>query len=75
MDIQVYAPYAYDAVMALATAMQKANSTDPKKYLAELAKLDMKGVTGRVQFESNGELKNAAVTLFTYKDGKKVALN
>ncbi|MCA3148912.1 MAG: branched-chain amino acid ABC transporter substrate-binding protein, partial [Burkholderiales bacterium] len=55
--------------------MQKANSTDPKKYLAELAKLDMKGVTGRVQFESNGELKNAAVTLFTYKDGKKVALN
>jgi branched-chain amino acid transport system substrate-binding protein len=72
MDVQVYAPYAYDAVVALATAMQKANSTDPKKYLPELAKIDMKGVTGRVQFEADGELKNAAVTLFTYKDGKKV---
>ncbi|TMG83792.1 MAG: branched-chain amino acid ABC transporter substrate-binding protein, partial [Betaproteobacteria bacterium] len=35
--IQVYAPYSYDAAMTLVAAMQKANSTDPAKYLPELA--------------------------------------
>src|SRR4249920_960337 len=33
--IQVYAPYSYDATMTLIAAMQKANSTDPAKYLPE----------------------------------------
>jgi branched-chain amino acid transport system substrate-binding protein len=35
MDVQIYAPYVYDAVNdAMVAAMQKANSTDPKKYLS-----------------------------------------
>ena len=33
------------------------------------------GVTAKVGFESDGELKNPAMTLYVYKDGKKVALN
>ena len=36
---------------------------------------NFKGVTTQVQFESNGELKNPAMTLYVYKDGKKVPLN
>ena len=40
--IQVYAPYSYDATMTLIAAMQKANSTDPAKYLPELAKISLR---------------------------------
>ncbi|MEF9943641.1 MAG: branched-chain amino acid ABC transporter substrate-binding protein [Burkholderiaceae bacterium] len=73
-QIQVYAPYVYDAVMALAAAMQKANSTDPAKYLPELAKLQMDGVTAKVSFDQTGEINNAATTLYNYPGGKKTAL-
>ncbi len=37
IDIQIYAPYAYDAVNVLLEAMKKAGSVDPAKYLPELA--------------------------------------
>lgn len=69
------APYGYDAVMALAEAMKKAGSADPKAYLPELFRLDMPGVTGRIAFDATGELANPALTLFQFKDGKKHALN
>lgn len=74
-DIQVYAPYVYDAVMAMATAIKTADSTDGKKIIAELKKLNMDGVTGKVAFETSGELKNAAVTLNTYEGGKKMPMS
>jgi branched-chain amino acid transport system substrate-binding protein len=73
--IQVYAPYVYDAVMAIAAAMQKANSIEPAKYLPELAKLQMDGVTTRVSFDATGELNNAATTLYNYPGGKKTPVN
>jgi branched-chain amino acid transport system substrate-binding protein len=71
MDVQLYAPYVYDAVMTMATAMQKANSAEPAKYLPELAKINYEGVTGTIAFDNKGDLKNGALTLFTYKGGKK----
>jgi len=74
-QIQVYAPYVYDAVMALATAMQKANSVEPAKYLPELAKLQMDGVTTKVSFDATGELNNAATTLYNYPGGKKTVVS
>ncbi len=74
-QFQVYSPYVYDAVHVLVDAMVKAGSADPKVYLAKLAATDYQGVTTKVQFEADGELKNPAMTLYIYKDGKKVALN
>jgi branched-chain amino acid transport system substrate-binding protein len=71
VDVQLYAPYSYDATMAIATAMQKADSTDAKKYLPELAKVNFDGVTGRIQFDERGDIKDGALTLFTYKGGKR----
>ena len=41
----------------------------------ELLKSSFKGVTSTISFEPNGELKNPAMTLYVYKDGKKSALN
>jgi branched-chain amino acid transport system substrate-binding protein len=73
-QFQVYSPYTYDATFVLVDAMKRANSWDPKVYTKELAKANYKGVTANIAFEPNGELKNAATTLYTYKDGKKTPM-
>jgi len=71
-DVQVYAPYVYDAVNVMVAAMVKAGSADPAKYLPVLAKTDgFKGVTGTIGFDSKGDVKNGALTLYTYKGGKR----
>ena len=74
-QFQVYSPYVYDAVHVLVDAMVQAGSADPKVYLPKLAATNYNGVTTKVAFEADGELKNPAMTLYIYKDGKKVALN
>ncbi|MGH7742925.1 MAG: branched-chain amino acid ABC transporter substrate-binding protein, partial [Candidatus Eiseniibacteriota bacterium] len=71
-EVQVYAPYVYDALNVMAAAMVKADSADPAKYLPVLAKTEgYKGVTGNISFDEKGDVKNGALTLFTYKDGKR----
>ncbi|MCC6071168.1 branched-chain amino acid ABC transporter substrate-binding protein [Massilia sp. GCM10020059] len=74
-DVQLYAPYVYDAVMVMATAMKNANSADPAKYLPELKKIKYQGVTGNIEFDPKGDIKNGALTLFTYKGGKKTKMD
>ena len=73
-QFQIYSPYTYDATFVLVDAMKRANSIDPKVYTPELIKTSFKGVTTTIEFLPNGELKNPAITLYNYKDGKKVAL-
>lgn len=70
-EVQIYAPYVYDAMMVMASAMQKANSADPAKYLPELAKISYDGVTGKVAFDAKGDVKDGTLTLYTYKGGKR----
>jgi branched-chain amino acid transport system substrate-binding protein len=70
-EIQMYGPYVYDAVMTMATAMQNAKSADPAKYLPELRKIKYQGVTGLIQFDNFGDLKDGALTLYTFKGGKR----
>jgi branched-chain amino acid transport system substrate-binding protein len=70
-DVQIYAPYVYDAVNVMVEAMVKAGSSDPVKYLPELAKIEYKGVTGNIAFDEKGDIKNGALTLYTYKGGKR----
>ena len=74
-QFQVYSPYTYDATMLLVDAMKRAGSWDPKVYIPELLKSNYKGVTANIAFESNGEMKNPAITLYKYVDGKKTPLN
>jgi branched-chain amino acid transport system substrate-binding protein len=72
LDVQVYAPYVYDAIHVMAAAMVKAGSSDPAKYLPVLAKTaGHKGVTGTIAFDEKGDIKNGALTLYTYKGGKR----
>ena len=74
LELQTYAPYAYDAVMVLAGAMQRAGSADPAKYLPQLAKTRHQGVTGNIAFDAKGDLLDAAMTIYTYRGGKKIKL-
>ncbi len=68
--IQNYSPYAYDAVNVLIAAMQRAGTADPAKYLPELAKTNMTGVTGPIQFDGKGDLTNGNVTVYQVNGGK-----
>jgi len=70
-DVQLYAPYVYDAVNVMVAAMVKANSAEPAKYLPELAKISYNGVTGTIAFDNKGDIKNGALTLYTYKGGNR----
>jgi len=71
-DVQIYAPYVYDAVNVMVAAMVKAGSADPKVYLPVLAKTaNYHGVTGDITFDEKGDIKNGALTLYTYKGEKR----
>jgi branched-chain amino acid transport system substrate-binding protein len=68
-DIQLYAPYAYDAVRVVAEAMKKAGSTDRMKFLPELEQINYPGLTAQIAFDEKGDIKNGAVTLYQAKAG------
>ncbi len=69
-EIKQYAPYYYDSANLLIAAMQKADSTDPAKYLPALAKISYDGATGHVEFDDKGDRKDAEITIFAMKSGK-----
>lgn len=74
-DVQIYAPYVYDAVGVMAAAMVKADSVEPAKYLPVLAKTtNYQGVTGPISFDEKGDIKGGALTLKTYRAGKAIEL-
>ena len=74
---------AYDGVRAFAGAMQRAQSTDPDKVVAEMEKTDMVGTLGRYAFNSRGEPFPHALRYGTdyttgifmqWQDGKQVCI-
>ncbi|NTX26752.1 branched-chain amino acid ABC transporter substrate-binding protein [Burkholderia pyrrocinia] len=66
-----YAPYSYDATMAILQAMQKAKSSNPSVYLPVLAKTDMQGVTSsHFAFDQQGDLRSATITVYKSEGGK-----
>ncbi|WP_374352698.1 branched-chain amino acid ABC transporter substrate-binding protein [Limnohabitans sp.] len=70
-DVKLYAPYVYDAVNTMVDAMVRAGSADPAKYLPALAQANYKGITGTIAFDQKGDIKNGALTLYTFKGGKR----
>jgi len=74
-EVKLYSPYVYDAVNVLVAAMVKAGSAEPAKYLPVLAATkDFPGVTGSISFDAKGDLRNGALTLYTYAAGKREAI-
>ncbi len=73
-QIQLYAPYAYDAAYVMVEAMKRADSTEPAKYLPELAKTNYDGVTGKISFDGKGDLTSGPITLYKVQGGKWTTL-
>jgi branched-chain amino acid transport system substrate-binding protein len=69
-DVELFAPMGYDAVMIIVDAMKRAGSTDPAKFLPEIAKTNYKGVIGPIAFDEKGDLKNGPITIYVVKGGK-----
>ncbi|ANN67654.1 branched-chain amino acid ABC transporter substrate-binding protein [Bordetella bronchialis] len=70
-DPGVYAPYAYDGAWNMITAMEQANSAEPKKYLPMLRKLNRSGATSQhIAYDAKGDLKEVSVTVYQVKNGK-----
>jgi len=68
--IQLYAPYCYDAVNVMIAAMQKADSAEPAKYLAEIGKVQLDGVTAKIAFDEKGDINGGAVTIYQVSKGQ-----
>ncbi len=73
-DPILYAPFTYDAANLLIEAMKKAGSSEPAKYLPELAKISFDGASGHIEFDEKGDRKDAEMTIFSMKGGKIVPL-
>lgn len=69
-EIQLYAPYVYDAVMVMADSMKRADSIDPAKYLSAIGQTKHDGVTALIEFDQFGDLKGGAISVYQYKSGK-----
>ncbi len=71
-EVKLYAPYVYDAINLMVAAMVKAGSYEPAKYLPVLAQTTgYKGITGTISFDNKGDIKNGALTVYTFKAGKR----
>lgn len=74
-DVQIYAPFTYDAVYVLVDSMKRANSTDPAKILAAMPDTKMQGLVGNIAFDNKGDMKEGVITLYDFKDKKKTVLD
>ena len=74
-DVQIYAPFTYDAVYVLVDSMKRSNSTDPAKILAAMPDTKMQGLVGNIAFDSKGDMKEGVITLYDFKDKKKTVLD
>ncbi|WP_353156648.1 branched-chain amino acid ABC transporter substrate-binding protein [Herminiimonas fonticola] len=74
VEVVYTAAYAYDATNAVVEAMKKANSSEPAKYLPELAKSNYPGITGTIAFDAKGDIKDGTLTLYTFRNGKREIL-
>lgn len=67
-DADAYAASFYDQTLFIAEAMQKANSLDPNKVGAEIYKSSYKGVAGTYSYDEKGNMKQAPITVSTFKN-------
>lgn len=69
-DVELYAPFAYDAALAMIKAVHEANSLDRAKIVAALPKVTVTGVTGKIEFDPHGDLIKPPYTLFEVQQGQ-----
>lgn len=70
----VYAASFYDQTLFIAQAMKAANSIDPSVVGTAMHASSYKGVVGTYAYDAAGNMKQSAVTVYTFKNGAPVAL-
>ncbi|MGB8856581.1 MAG: branched-chain amino acid ABC transporter substrate-binding protein [Burkholderiales bacterium] len=69
-EVELFAPFGYDAVNVFIDSMKRAGSTDPAKFLAEVGKTKVNGIIGPIAFDGKGDIKDGPITIFAVKAGK-----
>lgn len=67
-DADVYAASFYDQAMFVAQSMSKAGSIEPEKVSMEMRKGSYKGVAANYAYDDKGNMKQAPITVFTFKN-------
>jgi branched-chain amino acid transport system substrate-binding protein len=68
--VQIYAPYSYDAVYVIVDAIKRAGSLDRAAITTAVAATNYDGLTGHIAFDTKGDLKNGAISVYKVQDGK-----
>ncbi|MHA7682627.1 ABC transporter substrate-binding protein [Cupriavidus sp. PET2-C1] len=71
-DSLIYAPFAYDATWVAINAIKQANSARSAELVSALRTTQYDGITGKIAFDPNGDLKNPTSTLYQVKGGRWV---
>jgi branched-chain amino acid transport system substrate-binding protein len=50
--------------------MEKAGSTEPARYIAEIRRIRYDGVTAAIEFDARGDLKASQLSIFRVQNGK-----
>jgi branched-chain amino acid transport system substrate-binding protein len=74
LDADAYAASYYDQVMFMADAMQKAQSVEPAKVGAQMYQASHQGVAGTYAYDDKGNLKQAPITVLTFRNAVPVPL-
>lgn len=67
-DADVYAAPFYDQTMFIGESIQKAGSLDPDKVGAVMYKTSYKGIMGTYAYDDKGNMKQAPITVYTFKN-------
>jgi branched-chain amino acid transport system substrate-binding protein len=70
IDCQRYSPYSYDAVYAIVDAIKRAGRPDRQAVVEAMRKTSFEGLTGHIEFDDKGDLKNGEISVYDVRDGK-----
>jgi branched-chain amino acid transport system substrate-binding protein len=67
---QRYSPYAYDAVHAIVEAIKRAGKPERAAVVEAIRQTNFEGLTGHIEFDERGDLKNGTISMYDVRDGK-----
>jgi branched-chain amino acid transport system substrate-binding protein len=69
-EVKLYSPYSYDAVYAIVEALKRAGRPDRQAVVDAMPKTSFEGLTGHIEFDEHGDLKNGEISVYTVRDDK-----
>jgi branched-chain amino acid transport system substrate-binding protein len=73
-DADAYAASFYDQMILIGTSIAKAGTTDPSKVATEMRKGSYTGVAGTYAYDDKGNMKQAPITVYTFRNAQATPL-